>query len=463
MTILRKSSDYRKREGSALFLVLALVIVFSSVGLGLLSLARHDAVETARLLDRKRALWMAESGLNYMRALLYQQQNYTLLENLNLVSDDNDTPVFSRDIDGIGSFDVIVRPLTGGIGVAYQMESVGFSPSGESSASVWTIVRPQTLSKYAYGSGDERKYKYTTGDKITGPFHTNGKLYIKYFPKFYGQVSSSWDTLFYNVRPYRGGANSTYVDPTVFTQGLYLGAEEMDFKYDFIDDLQGIAKMHDGSYEVVVDDERYFLRKIGDSQWTTNGFDTINSLAASDNVLYFTGDVSVRGKVGGALAIASEGTINITGDLTYSSAPFGADYETWVANGTYPDRSERLGLYARGRVDVNISDDPATPDVDERNRDVNIHAAIYITEPQGIASEDGTNAGFGTPYWDVQIGEPTINLFGSLVQYIRGKVGATDGSGYLKNYHHDPRFLYINPPAAKYGKPDISGWSYKLW
>ncbi len=442
----RKTEQNQCREGGILLVVLLLVLVFSVLGLGLLSLGRQNAVETSRLLNRSKAFWMAEAGLHELRAIITLPVNRGLLENYGLV-DAVDSPVLQGSIAGAGSYEVYVSTnlnasLTGAVRI-YDVRCVGHSPGVQSTVVVSSVVRLRTGSERVWSTNNERNIRFTTGDIINGPAHTNGKYYINGKPSFLGAASSSWSDLYYND-DLRGGANSLFIDPEVFTAGLELGVPESDFNPNIISDLRSDAlQFPAGDYQVVFNGNMYIARQ-GAGTSTTNFISSINSPDDEDNILYFPGNVEVSGEVGGRVSIASEGVIKIVGDIVYSSAP-DPNHGNWSAD-FRPSVNEALGLFSQQKVEIDL---PLPI-----GADVNIHAAIFVTEPSGSIQ----NPGFGAADRYSNLNSPYINMYGSIMQHTRGIIGTTGGSGYLKNYRSDSRFLLTPPPGAPYDPPEFSQW-----
>lgn len=96
----------------------------------------------------------------------------------------------------------------------------------------------------------------------------------------------------------------------------------------------------------------------------------------------------------------------------------------------------------------NYPNDSSGPDSAAYN--VLIHGALFTTKG---------SYGYEMPRFGPSKGE--ITLFGSVAQRNRGVVGVVNGSGYDKNYTHDPRMLYTSPPH--YIEPANTGWQVGEW
>ncbi|MBN2161380.1 MAG: hypothetical protein JXR25_00335 [Pontiellaceae bacterium] len=486
----------RNRDGGALLMVLMVLMVMSILGLGLMAQGSSDAVETVRDLSRAEAFWMAEAGLNELKAIITLEENRRPLDRYDLVNED--APVLSRTFEGVGSYEVYVREATaeqGDEGMHYAVEVIGRSKSGADPVRLTSALRLPTISEDVYTSNDEGSIWFSNSDKIYGPMRTNGRLNIDGTPTFYGYVRTSASTVNYDSDSGRLG---TYIDPRVFTAGLEFGAPESDFNPDLIDEMEeksgmapiesdcDISFISDSRYvvseqvattayrdvTVIVDyefqEETYYDRRgrprtrwvlvpIYDTReeaytvWTTvsstNYIDSIGTPDIDDNIIYVTGDVTVHGEVGGRVSVVSEGKITIIDDIIYSSTISNPDHTEW-ADDYEPDSDETLGLYAKEMVQI-----------DQINPwdDINVHASIFVTE-QDVG--DSFSRGFCVNGTDAstRLGEPTINLYGSIMQYQRGGVGYLGGYGYVKRYCHDERFRLAPPPGSPYAPPEFFGW-----
>lgn len=172
-------------------------------------------------------------------------------------------------------------------------------------------------------------------------------------------------------------------------------------------------------------------------------------------------------------------TANYTDGLTYTNTDFtqNMDGTDWLGTTVTGAGDDMLGLVASRRVQIlhynwpsqenstsNYSSlyyswggsgsgnagDGNPIDVAARYQDITIHAAIYAKD---------LIFGFEHPKVGSDKGE--INLVGSIAQAFRGTVGTTGGTGYTKNYCHDPRMLYQSPPH--YIEPANTGWQTMKW
>jgi len=133
----------------------------------------------------------------------------------------------------------------------------------------------------------------------------------------------------------------------------------------------------------------------------------------------------------------SNNYVEISGDLVY-----------WKDPRTHPTFTGALGIVA---PNVYISDDAPS--------EINIDAAIMA------ADASGSQGSFYVENYDSMPVKGHINLYGSVVQSVRGPVGTfysstgTQASGYLKNYHFDNRFYNSPPPFF----PTTTKFTVRFW
>jgi hypothetical protein len=146
------------------------------------------------------------------------------------------------------------------------------------------------------------------------------------------------------------------------------------------------------------------------------------------------GDLYVSGTMSGALTVATDNYIYVTGDLKYGSPSTDilglvGQNAIWVYNpiictqyNTPPD----CRTYAYG--------------VSGSNREIDA-ALLSVAHTFGVQNYDGGTSNLGS--------RGTLTIDGAIAQEFRGTVatgGASIATGYAKNYTYDSRFAYTAPP-----------------
>ena len=159
-------------------------------------------------------------------------------------------------------------------------------------------------------------------------------------------------------------------------------------------------------------------------------------------VVFVDGDVAVSGVVRGRVTVAATGDIVIADDITYATPPSVGNCE------------DILGLFAGG--DVVISRTPINSPWRINNSgswrtyddSADEHIDAFILTLNSFFVE-----GFDQPPTDAEecrpgdtFGRGCIFLNGGIIQRVRGAVGQSTGTGYVKRYDYDPCGATAPPP-----------------
>ncbi len=138
------------------------------------------------------------------------------------------------------------------------------------------------------------------------------------------------------------------------------------------------------------------------------------------------------GKVTGPLTVASEASMYIENNITYTHNPV-----------TTPTTTDALGLISQDNIWV----------------DTGAPAALTIDAAMIAAgTSSGGTGSFGVINYATMNPTGTLTVYGGIVQAVRGPVGTANQwggveTGYAKSYNFDSRFLTKPPPDY----PVISG------
>ena len=359
---------------------------------------------------------------------------------------------------------------------------------------VKVLLSPYKFSVYAMFDSTDNSVNWTTGDTLTGPFQTNGNMYVTGVPVIKGPVSiggtlynskstayngtntSTWekygDTL--KANSFRSGvtvpmpsngvaqaaapatAATTFSPPSGDTTSSYAYDVYLTFNSNgtvtATDTTRQYSSGHGGGWTTAATNS---------SPLTSSGLtlsSLTNPLTGGTTILVNNGNVHVQGVVNGDVTLVaqsgkgisyesvinspsntssgSNGNVLIDGNITYNTNPQTA-YST-----------DMLGLVATNGAML----------VTQPSGNVAIDAAIFARNGsfsyQGYTSSQGStsNGAYNTFNGYIQ-------LYGSISQKTRGPVGQVSGTGYLKNYKYDSRFTQKSPP----GFPGTNRYKVLAW
>lgn len=427
----------QSQKGSVLLGVMGFLFLATGLVATILVLGSTHRKIAQRQVNMEQAMYVAEAGLE--RGARFMESNVVVITGSSTGNTNGSGSV------GAGTYDfVISRANT----TTYNLTSTGTVNSVRRTVSILRVYQP-TYAEFALWSSNNASLYFKDGEVFNGHVHSDGTLYFDNSgggPIFHSFVTSL--------------ASSTVGDITgiEFDKGLTLNSFQGSMAdVNFSDStkpspLKDIATSSglvlDGNTTLTFNGGTLSIinvRKYGNltpHSYTppTEGIiyiKTSNTGSASTQagIAYLTG-----GSVNGRLTVVTEADIYIQGNITYASDPV-----------AHPNSDDALGLISKSDVWV----DTSAPN------DVVIDAAIIATG-QG----SGTDGSFGVINYDSGAARGNLNLYGGIVQLIRGPVGQFNTSsgktthGYAKNYSYDPRFINNPPPyyPTIANKVEFSQW-----
>lgn len=314
--------------------------------------------------------------------------------------------------------------------------------NGDSSM-VSVTLQPSKFSKFAYysvseGAGD---IWWTGNDTVWGPFHTQDELLASKHPTFMGKASSKRGLRYYDDKktdkPNFNGGYQEGVDLPLPKNGVSSIAQAAaDGGYVFNKDDYG---KEDAVYLTFEGDKIKFKfsssKKAKETEVSAADFAPNGVIFVPEATLYIKGVVSGQYTIGVSAGKKSGGSIILEDDIVYSKDPR-----------KYSGSTDMLGIVAENDVIIEKNSD--------NNNDINIDASIYCE-----------NGGFTAEDWDDRPESGAINLFGGLIQNIRGAVGTFNSkkgdieTGFAKKYKYDERLMVASPPAF----PGTGGFEIVSW
>ncbi len=271
------------------------------------------------------------------------------------------------------------------------------------------------ISKYFWFTNDEQGINWITGDSVWGPIHTNGTIKTNGSPVFLNKV-----TAYLGISP----------DPSS-SAAQFIGGWEIGISNDIPTDMSYIISAANlGNGAAPVNEKcKYNLPVTFDFQADGSIIRTVQGLPtdtvllsdiASQNAIYSTEDIRVKGVFNGQLTMLTTQNIWIDDDLVYADDPL-----------INPASDDLLGLVAEQNIYVT--------DNGPNNNHVNIQASIMSVDGSFTAQNYNSRPVAGN-----------LNLTGSVVQKLRGAVGTFSGgsimTGFLKRYRFDDRLNEQYPP-----------------
>ncbi len=446
------AAPLRNARGAILPMIAFLVVIVLILTLSIFQFSWQDQSLVYDERCREQALFLAEAGLALGESWLGAQNPPP--EGAGLVYP------FGEDADVLasGTYTVSILPDSTTLDSArriYTVASTGIVDGHERWLEVDVAMGPISLFLYLTNTehmpGLGNPLWFCTWDVIDGPMFTNDQISIHGDPQFLDVVASAYggpednnqnhnaSFLYHNGDDHNNiestlGSNSPHDNP-LFAEGFQLGVSEIE--YPVHPDLNGLKSMAQsggvfvsGTYEVELSriNEETGLPMYGYVSYRKNdNWTDVEISSLTEPVLYVNGALSVSGVLDGFISIVSSGSMYITDDVIYRDS--GPD-------GPSPDCDDLLGLIAG--TDINISN--SVPN----QSDVVVHAAMV-----------SVNNCFRIENW--ASGDPRgyLRFYGSMAQDFRGPVGTGywDGeefileTGYMKDYHYDPRLFEIAPPG----------------
>lgn len=297
----------------------------------------------------------------------------------------------------------------------------------------------KSFSTFGWMTVVEGNVFFVTGDTLWGKVHTNGNIHMTGKPVFWNKVTVSG-----KLNPALSTNKKKTENEAIFKAGYEEGVQE----HLFPDDLSEIrnSKTNVDSTQ----DKELWVELFPGTPSNNDGYaivrrnsfsgpvvDRINLSDASNNVIYSTKSIHVKGILDGRLSIGTEKNIRIEGNITYERPPDPTKPLSDPANQT----GDILGLIANENVQIAGS----------YHGDINLHACIFAR-----------TGSFEADNWNGAV-EGRIRLIGSITQHTRGRVGQSSNnkiiSGYSKSYRYDPRLADGTHDAVELYPPSFPGFS----
>lgn len=468
--------NYRSNKGSALPAVLLILLIVTALSGAAVSLATTQTKEERYYENNISALHTAEAGLHQYLWYLNKENSRPI---------DFDIPVNYPEGNAVAAFQ-LTRILDDENQKQIQAKGWMLNDPGVT-RTVTATFHKRSFTQYIYFSDEDPDgIWWTSYDNCYGPYHTNTKLSSKGHPNFWGKATSVGGIVYYTNR------NNDY--PT-FHKGYQQLRNTIDMPSNN-SELMSYGKNKGYYYE-----GRTSIRLNSNGTitvWNPNITPSKATLPLPENgVIYVNekrgtnysdkfdpdnGNVFISGVMNGRLTVAAKHDIYITGydpteaslsgagitnGIRYKDTTFSLNTSTGVV--TYNETAgegegDILGLIADVNVAVLTKGWFNGANLDSSRKNFDIHAAVLAINGSFINSVHMNNA---SPSVSSPGSAGTLTVRGAIIQNKRGAVGyfnsntGMTSSGYTKNYAHDPRMEFDQPPH--FLAPEGSGWEITAW
>jgi Tfp pilus assembly protein PilX len=312
--------------------------------------------------------------------------------------------------------------------------------------------------KYSERPGNCVSIRFTSGDAVNGPMHTNDAADVCGAATFGRKGHNPPDVVEMNGGTYNeGGCSGTPTYNTSSGTFSTKGAELLPPTSDTTlgayvekeDEFSGVTHivMNGAAKTLTVTNSAKEVKTI---PWPKNGLVYVHSGSGacsynyepknSDNSEEETketncGNVYVSGTYSESLTIGAEDDLIINGSITPTSVK---------TMGEAPSGTVALGLIANNYVRMYH---PVSGGNNATGTLYNpwVYAAILSTNHSFVVDNFAEGEELGN-----------LNVYGAIAQDYRGIVGTTAGTGYIKNYNYDERLAVDEPPY--FLSPLNAGW-----
>ena len=459
------------RQGAVLGMVLVIVAMVSLLGAGMMTHSRSIAVEAAKAVSQSQAFWTAEAGLQRLLAIA-RDAPLEPLEDISL----HGVGILEGST-AKGTYTVNVEDAPGWVNALhdvkrYRIVSTGISTGGRTSV-VQADVELSTFGRYVMSSNisvtpDDQPIYFGHNDTIMGPVYANDTFNVWHDPIFLFPSPEGDDWTYSSAA---GEVNYNAADESLFHDDddrtrLRLNQPVLDFEplSGFFDDRAVGAELQ------LVGDYAMTFHAGGTVTYEPVGGGTITTndvSAAGGRSIYVDGSVEVEGVVDGDVELFVNHGIHIEDDLTYQSA--GPANSPWGLGFNPGAVDDSLLLVSKEYVRLEEQLDETGKKVKSSDiEDLTVHASIYVTEDNTVGNPGMEWYGLCAEDWEPNIGKPSLNLYGGIVQYRRGVVArppnmVAEGTspnpfGYGKNFRYDSRMAAFPGPYSGYF---VRRWSYQ--
>src|SRR5208283_3760942 len=285
---------------NAIYLAIGFTILCLMSGLNLSRVSVDAFTNAIAYQESSNLLNIAETGTNFACNELFTTPNWrTGFQNVPFRG---------------GTFSVAVNMVVNGTDSSRIQVVTGASYQGLTD-SIKILLQPSLFSKFAYFSNNEpSSISWVTGDTVSGPYHSNTKLYVSGNPVFNGKATTQGG-LVKNSNPSNPVFNGGFQSGISITMPADLSA------------LQGKAQQAGGGFYLSTTTDFYLTfnsngtvnyRTGTTGAWTTK---TLASFAGTNQVVVISGaNLHIKGVVSGQVTIAAISSNSSNGQVWIDSS-----------------------------------------------------------------------------------------------------------------------------------------------
>jgi Tfp pilus assembly protein PilX len=423
------------QDGSVLIVTLCLLFIVVGLVVTILDVASDNRAIAVRQMNLDQAMYVAEAGVEV--GARFMESNLTVMVNSSTGATNGSGSVGSGSYNyyiyrtNTSTYCIVstgtVSGVSNGSGVNHPISRV---------VSLMDVYQP-TYAEFALWSSNNNAAAFATGDTFTGHVHSNTELVFSGSPSFYGALTSDDGT-------YSGSLSDVYL-----ADGLTLNSYQGTMADVNFNSGSSSLKSIASSSGLEVSGNTTLTFNGGTVTVKTTSTTQTYTIPASGGIIYVANNGTTTGTkagtiyleggaVTGPLTVASEASMYVENNITYTHNPV-----------TTPTTTDALGLISQDNIWV----DTGAP------TSLTIDAAMITAGTSG----DGSAGSFSVINYTTR-SAGTLTVLGGIVQEVRGYVGQeNDGiitSGYNKEYSYDSRFLTKPPPDYPVisGKVNFSQW-----
>lgn len=462
MTTILKPLRNRRQGGYVMISAMALTLVLLGVGIAFMQWASDESIQSQHNLAGMQAYYLAQTGVIEEGLHWLRTQQAGLLPQQATRRNDGEVIV---DRKLIGKYkDVIIAPVFGGLesgDIFFSKRKFRISATGrvvlpwnedgrneekEVLRKAILYVSVRSFADYMYLTDHEvtplgEVVRFFNGDTLWWRVHSNDTIRMMQRPVFYGQVTTcaSRFDLQAGASPQFLGPDPAFNVPRVNIPTVAATVREGAAAQSNIYNLAG---------------QEYRLSMRGSSgilyYWEEGApFDSLTAhhvtvpLNGTHTCIFVERPLSMHGVITGDWTIGCSEDIYLIDNITYTCLNWGDDFSI------EPTCTDYCGIVSEKKVIIANTWANGRENQAQGSSIIICAAIVALGEDGGSFTFDQQN-----DVWDTYIGpnpdeRGRIHLRGSVTQRFRGYVHRSNqgGTGYLKDYAYDDRFVLHRPPC----------------